>query len=568
MIYGNRTLTRFDTIVVGSGAGGSAIAGMLAANGQKVLVLEAGTNYFVGLDQPGKEFPQSIFSNDELKFKRRRFIMPDPTVEPRSFRRSAKDGDRRFIGDVNPLPKIVGGGAVHADLKTPRFLPTDFRLGTLLGEIPGAEFADWSVGYDELEPFYTYAEYALGVQGIAGSIPGEGHRSAPYPMPPGVPMYAGLKLTEAARKLGYHPFDYPSAVNSRPYGGRPACIDCGFCGSYGCPTSAKNSTAVTMLRSALLSGNCQLRSDTRVSRLIASSGAREVTGVEVIGPDGGREVLSADRYVLAASPIEDARLLFLSDPQGPGLGNSSGRVGRDLLFHFQTIVTGIFEERMHTHRGRVVTNGMADFRGVPGDPDRPLGGIIEFGATSKPIEEAMEYMRLPFRGKGLKRLLRESPFRDRMAVLTMQGEDAPQASNRIDLDPSLKDLDGLPVARITYQHHKFELAARKHYAPKMLKLLKTAGAHYGIVAPIDEPSQSFHVMGTLRFGDHPSTSVCNRDGRLHDVGNVYCADGALFPTSSGFNPTLTLIALASRVGAAMIDPRAPERAIPKLTLSN
>ena len=179
---GNRALSRFDALVIGSGAGGGAVAHVLTKNGLDVLVLEAGPNWFAGLDDPTQP-PTTMFANDEIKLGRH-FISPDPLVEPRSWRTSESDGDRIFVGDVNALPKTVGGGAVHADLKMPRFLPTDFQLGRLLGAIPGASFADWPIGYDALEPFYAYVERVVGVQGKAGSSPFEGPRSSGYPMPP------------------------------------------------------------------------------------------------------------------------------------------------------------------------------------------------------------------------------------------------------------------------------------------------------------------------------------------------------------------------------------------------
>src|SRR5207302_9034536 len=143
-------------------------------------------------------------------------------VEPRTFRKTEADGDRTFVGDVNGLPRTVGGGALHADIKTPRFAPDDFRLGTLLaGKYPGTNFADWPVDYTRLEPFYAHAEKALGVQGMAGSDPFAGPRSGAYPMAPSVPMYAALKAVAGANKLGYHPFPFPCAINSQPYDGRP-----------------------------------------------------------------------------------------------------------------------------------------------------------------------------------------------------------------------------------------------------------------------------------------------------------------------------------------------------------
>src|SRR5258705_3005528 len=140
-------------------------------------------------------------------------------------------------------------------------------------------------------------------------------------MPPGAVMYGSTVVGGGLSKLGFTMFPYPMAVNSQPYDGRPACADCGFCSGYPCPTNAKGSTAVTMLRAALLSGNCQLQAETRVVRLNTNTSRTEISGVGCIGPDGGGVTYTADRYVLAASPIEDARLLQLSDPR---LGNSSG----------------------------------------------------------------------------------------------------------------------------------------------------------------------------------------------------------------------------------------------------
>jgi choline dehydrogenase-like flavoprotein len=290
-----------------------------------------------------------------------------------------------------------------------------------------------------------------------------------------------------------------------------------------------------------------------------------VAGVEAIGPTGERRMFTADRYVLAASPIEDARLLLLSDPGGPGVGNSSGLVGRNLTFHLQTQAIGIFEERLHGHRSRAVDSGFGDFRGVPNDPNRPLGGIVEISAGEGPVEEAAFYQRVlglfGFTGDRFKRLMRQSPGRDRAVALVLQAEDAPQPTNRVDLDPDVRDLDGLPVARVTYKNHPWELAARDFYSPKLLDILGASGARWAAIAPADDIPGSAHIMGTLRSGSDPASSVCDADGRFHDVGNLYNADGALFPTSSGFNPTMTIVALAMRVAAAMVSPGSPERAL-------
>src|ERR1044071_1473330 len=171
-----------------------------------------------------------------------------------------------------------------------------------------------------------------------------------------------------------------------------------------------------MLRDALLTGNVQLHAETRVVKLLTDGAQTQVTGVEAIGPDGARVTFTADRYVLAASPIEDVRLMQLSG----GLGNSSGMVGRNLMFHYQTISLGIFDERVHGYRGRTVAHGFADFRGKPNDPDHPLGGIVEISGGGFPIGEAAFYSQIVLQlragrwdGPLFKKLMRQSPGRDR-----------------------------------------------------------------------------------------------------------------------------------------------------------
>jgi gluconate 2-dehydrogenase alpha chain len=561
-VLGNSRLDRFDVVIIGSGAGGGIVARVLATNGLKVCVLEAGNNYFPGLDDPSPDQPRSLFSSDEIKLSARGLIDQQERIEPRTFRSDESRAVRELIGEVNNLPKTVGGGWVHADMKCPRFNAVDFRLGTELGEIPGAAFADWPVDYDELEPYYAAAERLIGVAGLAGADPFADPRSSPYPLPPAPPMYVHTLLARGAEALGLHPFAYPGAQATRPYRGRPACNDCGFCSGYGCPINAKGSVAP--LRDALLTGNVQLRYNSIATRLVTDGTGRRVVRVEYLDPDGRPESVAADRVVLAASPIESARLCFLSDPGGPGLGNSSGLVGRFLTFHHQTLGVGIYQDDLHGERGRSVTGGFSDFRGVPNDPQRPLGGIVEFGTNSEKVAEAFSYTSLGFRGARLKQYLRESPLGAHIAVLIMQGEDAPQATNRVDLDPDVRDINGLPVPRITYKPHAFELAAREFYGPKMIELHGAAGAQFAFVAPIFDggltPS-SRHIMGTLRMGEDARASVVDPRGRFHDIENLYSADGAPFPTSSGYNPTLTLQALALRTAGLMVDPLHPERTV-------
>jgi choline dehydrogenase-like flavoprotein len=576
-VLGETSLDRFDALIIGSGAGGSAAAHVLAAAGRKVLILEAGDNHFPGLDRPGM-IPWPLYSNDEIKMSVRQFVYQDPRVEPRTFRQTDSDVARPDP-DVNNLTRNVGGAAVISSVSYPRFTAIDFRLASALREagrdFPGTSFEDWPLTYDELEPFYAETDRLSGIAGIAegeGADPFQSRRSEPFPLPPQPEMYVGRVLAHGARQLGYHPFNYPSAVNTQPYDGRSPCVSCGLCTNYGCTRNAKGSPAVTTLRKALLTGNCQLRYNAHVTRLLLDSSRRHVTGVEYVDNDGQPQSASADLCILAASSMESVRLCQLSDPGGPGVGNSSGHLGRHLLFHFQTIGVGIFKQRLHGERGRSITNGMGDFRGILEggaalQSDEPLGGVIEFGTSSEPIiaaheslrPEAVAFARLV--GVSLKQLLVESPFQAHIAVMIMQGEDAPQPTNHVDLDPTVRDVFGLPVPRLTYKNHAFELDASAFYKPKMLEVFEAAGAAYGFFQPFDPavPPRSRHVLGGLRMGDDPRTAVCDRWGKFHDVDNLYCADGAVCVTGSGYNPTPTIIALALRMAGAIVSPAAPER---------
>jgi choline dehydrogenase-like flavoprotein len=119
----------------------------------------------------------------------------------------------------------------------------------------------------------------------------------------------------------------------------------------------------------------------------------------------------------------------------------------------------------------------------------------------------------------------------------------------------------MPVPRVTYKNHAFELGARAFYAPLLIKVLGAAGAKFAAVGPPDDIPASAHIMGTLRFGSDPKTSVCDATGRFHDIGNLYASDGSLMPTSSGFNPTMTIVALALWVGGGIVSPGSPQKAL-------
>ncbi len=303
-----------DAVIVGSGPGGATVADVLTAAGWSVTIVEKGRNHLLDPDDLSR--PAFDYSNDEIKFLSRHFLGPDPLTEPRTFRTGEDDGDRLHVGEVNSVPTTVGGGGTHADGKVPRFRPEDFRVHSVLGPQPDAEVADWPLDYDELEPYYAEVERAIGVAGTEGANPFAAPRSGPFPMPSGPPMFGATRSVAAAERLGYHPYAAPTAANSVPYDGRPACNNCGFCAYFGCPIHAKGDP-IAMLQRTMATGRAELLSETFVTRVRFDG--RRATGVDVIGPDGAARFLPARHVVIAAGAIETPRLLLLSE-RGPRPG--------------------------------------------------------------------------------------------------------------------------------------------------------------------------------------------------------------------------------------------------------
>jgi choline dehydrogenase-like flavoprotein len=547
-----------DAIIVGSGPGGATVADVLTQAGWSVVIFEKGRNHLIDLENPKRLL--SDYSNDEIKFVNRHFLGPDPLIEPKTFRTGPEEGERSHIGEVNTIPSTVGGGGIHADGKTPRFREEDFRLLSSLGPQEGANVKDWPLEYAELEPFYAKVEKMIGVAGLEGANPFAAWRSSPFPMPPGAPMYGATVSGAAAERLGYHPYPAPTAANSVEYDGRPACNNCGFCAFFACPIHAKGDP-VAMLQRALLTGNAEIKPESFVSKIRTKG--NKATGVDYIGPDGVERQMDARHVVLAAGAVETPRLLLLS-------GFSHDVIGRYLMVHFQTIATGGFKDQdFHSERGRAVTHihddpivGDDESRKAARDAGLPWirGGIVEHGGPYLPILEATLY---PW-GKRHSSMMRLSPLRRKLWAFTMQGEDLAVATNRIDLDPTIRDVRGFPVARMTYKPHQHELVASWHHGPRLAAVIDEMGASWSSVVTtpgsaggpgegrLSDVPQSRHVMGTVRMGDDPRTAVVDRFSRFFDFENLVVADSSVFVTSTGYGPTLTLTALAARAATAML----------------
>jgi choline dehydrogenase-like flavoprotein len=526
-----------DFVIVGSGAAGGVIARELARAGLKVVVLEQGKRYF-----------PADFEHDELKYWFIGGIATDPVRNPQTFRRSASEQAQRPLART-PLwyARGVGGTTLHYTANYWRFREIDFHERSALGEISGTGFADWPISYDELEPYYTKVDWEIGVSGQAGANPFDAPRSRPYPMPPMRVKSSGVLFERGAKKLGWHPVPAPLAINSTLYNGRPACVNCGFCHGFACEVMAKASTLTTVIPQAEETGNCEVRPESYVSRLETDKRGR-VTGAAYFDAQGKEHFQRARAVVVSANGGETPRLLLNSaNPQFPqGLGNSSGLVGKYLMFNYTSRAVGVFEHELNEYKSVQVTRILHDF--YDSDPKRGFygGGGLDARIGPQPTIWALRTASDgPGWGQGFKQHLRE--FTRSMQV-ACHGTSLAVESNNVTIDPTLKDAWGVPAIRVTYRDHPDDLATARFLQDRGAEILDAAGAQRVVKGPVTESSLGLHLLGTCRMGNDPASSVVDKFHRCHDVPNLFVCDGSSLVTSGRGQPTMTIQALAFRAG--------------------
>jgi choline dehydrogenase-like flavoprotein len=536
-----------DVVVVGSGAGGAPVAMTLAEAGAKVVVLEKGPYYTV-----------KDFTHDEIGICRRNFFVPFMDDDPHTIRKDgAAAAERTTEGWTS---QCVGGATVHMSGFFYRLKDQDLRLATLMGGLAGADLADWPVSLAELEPYYDLMEAAIGVSGQAGVNPFEAPRR-PYPMPPMRPHPSAALIDDAARNLGFHPYPTPRAIVSAPYGVRPPCNYCGMCGEYGCENGSKSSVLATLIPRAEATGRCEIRDRSMAQRVVADDDGG-VRGVEYIDRHGATQFVGARVVVLAASAIESARLLLLSNsnryPQG--LANGSGLVGKNLTFSTFGKATAIFERD-----GLIAKLGADEMslpflhRSVQDDYWAPASGLkLPKGGTynfllhhPNPINAGVRIAvdsDWTLWGEGLRNAIRRYFHEELWIEFEIFGEYLANAGTYMDLDPTVKDRWGLPVARISVKHHPADVETNTWMTKRGIDILAGVEPRAKSVKPWTWGSTTYHLQhGTCRFGRDPSRSVLNPACEAHDVKGLFVTDGSFMPTSGGVPATPTILANSFRV---------------------
>jgi gluconate 2-dehydrogenase alpha chain len=142
----------------------------------------------------------------------------------------------------------------------------------------------------------------------------------------------------------------------------------------------------------------------------------------------------------------------------------------------------------------------------------------------------------------------------RQVAMVAQTENLPYIDQVIDLDPDVKDAWGLPAPRLTYDWRRpNELARVEFMMKKMEEIGRGMGASQVWRAPLGPGAPGAHHEGGTRMGSDPKASVVNRYGQSWDVPNLFIIGSSTFLTMSGFNPTLTIQALAYMSADAIVN---------------
>jgi choline dehydrogenase-like flavoprotein len=495
-------------VVIGSGAGGGTLANELCQKGMKVVLLEAGA----------RQSFQTLQNDEWAAFQQLSWLDKRTT-----------SGSWRVAKDFPNLPawicKTVGGTTVHWAGASLRFQEHEFKAATAYSGVTKANLLDWPITLADLEPYYAKAEDKMGVT-RTNDIPG-------------LPGNNNFKvLYNGASRIGYKKVHTGRmAINSRPRDNRQSCWQMGFC-FQGCKSGAKWSTLYTEIPKAEATGQLDLRPQAQALQIQSDGG--KVTGVLYADKDGKHTVQKARVVCVACNSIESPRLLLNSASSAfpDGLANSSGQVGKNYMRHTTGSVYGVFKEAVHMDRGTVMAGIVQDEAEL--NTKRGFAGGFELETISLHLPFLAAFLNPGAWGRDFSWAMEQYT---RMAGMWIVGEDMPQETNRVSLNPTEKDQYGMPIPNVHYDDHPNDVAMREYAFKKGAAVYDAVGATRTITVP---PYPSTHNLGTCRMSEKASNGVCNKWGQTHDVKNLFISDGSQFTTSAAENPTLTIVTLAIR----------------------
>ena len=566
-----RTLPAKDVVIVGLGWTGSILANELTDEGLEVVAIERGPWRDTATDFP------TTYAPDELRYHIRHDLFLRPAQETLTFRNNISQTALpiRTWGSFMP-PNGVGGGGVHWNAETWRYLPTDFQCRSHIEQRYGGKFIpadmtiqDWGVTYADMDPYYDRFEYLCGTSGTAGNLGGqikpggnpfEGPRSRPYPTPAQQQPYGPTLFAKAATEMGYHPFPQPSGNLSQAYTNPLGvtigpCTQCGFCEWFGCGNYSKASSQTTILPLLVRKKNFQARTECTVTKINMDSTGKRATGVTYVDTQGQEWEQPADLVLLCAFQLFNVHLLLLSGigtPYDPK--TNQGVIGRNYSYQVTSAVDMFFDNQnfnpfiasgaigmcIDNYNGDNFDHGKLGFIG-----GGYMGGVQTNG---RPIVSTRTQPKdTPKWGAAWKKAATDNYLST--YGLATHGACQSYRGNYLDLDPTYKDALGRPLMRITFDFHDNEIKMSKYLTGKLAEIGKKMGPREMTVKPRTGPYdvsiyQTTHTCGGAIMGTDPKTSALNRYLQSWDVSNLFVLGATAYPQQAGYNPTNTVGALA------------------------
>jgi choline dehydrogenase-like flavoprotein len=560
----------YDVVIVGSGAGGGMAAYMLANQGLKVCLLEAGADY-----DPAKNITQ----------------LKNPWESPRRGAstkfRPFGDFDASYWGwDIEGEPytkaagtqwdwwraRMVGGRTNHWGRISLRFGPKDFKRKSIdgLGD-------DWPIGYDDVKPFYDRIDKLIGVFGTNEGLPNDPDGIF---LPPPKPRLHELFIKNSAAKVGVPVIPSRLSILTQKINEeRGQCFYCAQC-NRGCTVYGDFSSSSVLVRPAVKTGNVDLITGAMAREVLTNSEGL-ATGISYVNKVDLMEYQVKGRAViLAASACESSRLLLNSKSQRHpnGLANSSNVVGKYLHDSTGTAMGGIlpqlFGRKRYNEDG---VGGMHVYSPWWGDNkklDFPRGYHVEYwGGMGQPaygfgfgiegLNGAHEVNGKKKEAGGYGASLKEDYryFYGAGIGMAGRGEAIPDISNYCEIDPNVVDKYGIPVLKFNVKFSEHEVKQAKHMKETFREMMHNMGAvitwgddgtpenNYGL----EVPGKIIHEAGTARMGNDPKASALNKHNQAHDCKNLFVVDGAAFVSQADKNITWTIMALSMRASEYLMD---------------
>lgn len=539
----------FDAIVIGSGISGGWAVKELTEKGLKVLMLERG-GPLTHPDYPtAAKAPWDFVHHNRLTEEdRKRYY-----VQSRHY--SIGEDNKHFyiVDEENPYQEtkrydwiranVVGGRSLLWARMSWRLSDFDFEANAKDGH-----GVDWPIRYKDLDPWYTYVEKFIGVNGNRDGLEvvPDGHFQKPMAMNCVEEDFVKLMKDKLNRPV----IMGRSANLTEPVKGRGICQYRNLC-HRGCPYGAYFSTNASTLPAAFETGNLILRPHSLVNQILYDEQKQIARGVEIIDTQSKQVIEYYAKIIFVnAATLATAQILFNSTSNRfpNGLGNDSDQVGRNIMDHHKfagasATVEG-YNDKYYSGR-RPNSLYVPRFRNIKEQRKDYLRGYGMQGGAGRGAWNNGGSLKSGGIGEDLKKSLSTPPSWS--MGLGAFGECLPYQDNRVYLNKDKKDPWGRYMLETNVEFKENEKAMSKDMTDSCAEMLEAAG--YKDVKPtyaISFPGNANHEMGSARMGKDPKTSVLNAFNQMHAVKNVFITDGSCMTSSGCVNPSLTYMALTAR----------------------